>query len=274
MRIRIKHRIEQEYEAPPRSVMQMLRMSPRNHDGQHVASWRIDIDVDGRLRAGEDAYRNHIHSLAIDGPVNQFIIEIEGEVETTDLNGMVRGTVERFPLPVWLRESPLAVANEAIRSLAGDAITGGDDALDRAHRLADAVANAIAFDPLAGHESTPAADALDAKTGGARDLAHVLIAAARCSDIPARYVSGYRLLDDAKAPAAGMHAWAELAVDGYGWVAFDPSHKICPTEAYVRAAIGLDAQSGGPLRASRVGGAGETRREIILVTQAGRRPRN
>lgn len=274
MRIRIKHRIEQEYETAPRSVMQMLRLWPRNHDGQHVASWRIDIDVDGRLRAGEDAFRNHVHSLAIDGPVSQFVVDIEGEIETTDLNGMVRGTVERFPLPVWLRESPLAASSEAILALSAEAIAGADDPLDRAHRLADAVAEAVTFDPLAGHETTPAEDALEAKTGCARDLAHLLIAVARCADIPARYVSGYRFDEDVQEPAPRMHAWAELSVDGYGWVAFDPSYRICPTEAYIRSAIGLDAQSGGPLRTSRVGGAGETRREIIHVMQAGRRPRN
>lgn len=274
MRIRIKHRIEHEYEAAPRSVMQVLRMSPSDHDGQHVASWRIDIDVDGRLRAGEDAYRNHVHSLAVDGPVGNFVIEIEGEVETTDLNGMVRGTLERFPLTVWLRESRLANASEAIVALSAEALAGADDPLERAHRLAEAVGDAVAYDPQTGHETTPAADALEAKKGCARDMAHLLIATARCAGIPARYVSGYRIPEEPETPVAGMHAWAELAVEGFGWVAFDPSHRICPTEVYVRAAIGLDAESGGPLRTSRIGGAGETRREIITVTQAGRRTRN
>lgn len=273
MRIRIKHRIEQEYEVPPRSVMQVLRLSPRDHEGQHVASWRIDIDVDGRLRAGEDAYRNHVHSLAIDGPVDRFAIEVEGEVDTTDLNGMVRGTLERFPLPVWLRESPLAAPDEAILKLASTAIIGIGDPLDRAHRLAGAVAEAVTFDPEPGHETVTAADALEMGKASARDLAHLLVAAARCSGVPARYVSGYRLGDDEGATSAAMHAWAELAVDGYGWVAFDPSHRICPTDSYVRTATGLDAQGAGPLRTSRIGGAGETRREIIRVMQAGRRIR-
>lgn len=273
MRLRIKHRIEHEYETAPRSVMQVLRLSPSNHDGQHVASWRIDIDVDGRLRACEDAFRNHIHSLAIDGPVGKFAVEIEGEVETTDLNGVVRGTVERFPFQVWLRESPLAGASEAIIALSADAIAGGADPLERAHRLAEAVADAIRFDPRTGHETTLATDALEAKAGCARDLAHLLIAAARSAGMPARYVSGYRMAEDG-APADGMHAWAEIAVDGLGWIAFDPSHRICPTETYVRVAIGLDAQSAGHLRASRIGGAGEIRRESIRVIQAGKQPRN
>ena len=37
MRIRISHLTSYRYETPATSVIQMLRLPPRNHDGQYVA---------------------------------------------------------------------------------------------------------------------------------------------------------------------------------------------------------------------------------------------
>jgi transglutaminase-like putative cysteine protease len=63
-----------------------------------------------------------------------------------------------------------------------------------------------------------------------QDHAHVFIGAARLLGVPARYVSGYLLMDASTAQDAG-HAWAEAHVPGLGWVGFDPSNEICPDSA-------------------------------------------
>ena len=55
MRLRISHLTSYRYEAPAKSVIQMLRLTPRNHDGQYVVDWRIDVSADCRLDAQEDA---------------------------------------------------------------------------------------------------------------------------------------------------------------------------------------------------------------------------
>jgi len=54
------------------------------------------------------------------------------------------------------------------------------------------------------------------------------------------------------------HAWAEAWIDGIGWVAFDPAHGLCPDDAYVRVAVGLDFLAASPIRGVRYGGVGET----------------
>ena len=58
MRIRISHLIAYRYETPATSVIQMLRLTPRNHDGQYVARWRIDgfcsTDAHVRVAVGLD----------------------------------------------------------------------------------------------------------------------------------------------------------------------------------------------------------------------------
>ena len=36
------------------------------------------------------------------------------------------------------------------------------------------------------------------------------------------------------------HAWVELFINELGWVAFDPSHKKCIDEKYIRISAGFD----------------------------------
>jgi len=46
MRIRISHATTYAYDMPPTGVTQLLRLTPRDHDGQHVVAWRIDLSED------------------------------------------------------------------------------------------------------------------------------------------------------------------------------------------------------------------------------------
>src|SRR5260370_7957243 len=82
-------------------------MTPRNHDGQYVVNWRIDISADCRLDAQEDAFGNLTHTFNADGPLETLRLTVDGEVETQDTHGLVGGTVEHFPPRQFLRPPPL-----------------------------------------------------------------------------------------------------------------------------------------------------------------------
>ena len=68
MRIRISHETRYRYDAPINGVIQTLRLTPRNHDGQYVAHWRIDVSEDCRLDVHEDAFGNITHTFTAEGP--------------------------------------------------------------------------------------------------------------------------------------------------------------------------------------------------------------
>ena len=97
---------------------------------------------------------------------------------------------------------------------------------------------------------------LAAGVGVCQDHAHIFISAARACGIPARYITGYLLMDESH-PAEAHHAWAEAWIEGLGWVGFDVANCICPTEKYVRLAAALDAYYAAPVRGSRRGGDAE-----------------
>jgi transglutaminase-like putative cysteine protease len=83
--------------------------------------------------------------------------------------------------------------------------------------------------------------------------------------IPARYVSGYLMMNDRIDQEAG-HGWAEAHVDGLGWVGFDISNGICPDERYVRIATGRDYRDAAPVNGVSYG-AGESLLAVSLAVE-------
>src|SRR6202035_230040 len=257
MRLRIAHSSVYRYDPPAAGVVQVLRLTPRNHEGQYVERWRIDVAPDARLAAHEDAFGNITHVFTADGPLEELRVEVDGEVETQNANGVVRGTVERFPPSLFLRDTALTQADSAIRDFAQkirDA--SGSVVLAELHGLLDRLFEDIAGDSAAGDDAAStapanAAEAFSRKHGAPKDLAHIFIGAARTLGIPTRFVRGYFRKPDAAADTS--HAWAEAYVPDLGWVGFDPSNGCCPTDGHVRVAVGLDSLGAAAVRGTRLG---------------------
>jgi transglutaminase-like putative cysteine protease len=274
MRIHVSHETLYSYDAPPTGVIQTLRKTPRNHDGQFVIDWRIDVSEDCRLDVQEDAFGNIVHAFTADGPFTTLRVWVEGEVETQATHGIVQGAVERFPPSLYLRETALTRVDPAIVEFARAARQTGSDALALLHRLLERIRDEISYDTDPTHVGTTAAEAFALRRGVCQDLTHIFIAAARTLGVPARYIGGYfHRADGIKQQEAG-HAWAEAFVPELGWVAFDPANGICATEAHIRVAVGLDYLGAAPVRGTRYGGAGETLAVTVHVDQAAQQMQN
>jgi transglutaminase-like putative cysteine protease len=271
MRIHIAHTTAYSYDPPVNGVIQTLRLTPRNHEGQYVMRWRIEVSANCRLAQHEDAFGNVTHTFSTEGRLDALSVHVEGEVETQETAGVVRGAVERFPPSLFLRETPLAQADAAITAFAEqiEAESGGDR-LTLLHGLMAALQQDITFDTDPTHSATTAAEAFALKRGVCQDFAHVLIAACRTRGVPARYVSGHLRRTDGIVTQDAGHAWTEAFIPDLGWVAFDPTNGICATDAYVRVAVGLDYLSAAPVRGTRFGGGGETLTVEVHVDQASR----
>jgi transglutaminase-like putative cysteine protease len=268
MRIRISHDTTYTYGSPVKSAIQILRLTPRNHEGQFVARWKVDIDGEARVVRREDWYGNITHSLNVDGPVEEIGLRVSGEVETEDQAGLVRGTVERFPPGLFLRQTQLTAPDPAIVDFAASATAGPVGVLDKLHALMHALHDLVVFDPTATNVVTTAKEAFEAGHGVCQDFSHVFCAAARSLGIPARYVSGYLMRTGATEQDAS-HAWVEAYVQDLGWVSFDAANAICATDLYVRIAIGLDYLEAAPVRGSYYGAA-EERMEVRLKIDSAR----
>ena len=275
MRIRISHLTSYVYGTPATSVIQMLRLTPRNHDGQYVARWRIDVSIDCRLDHHEDAFGNLTHTFSTDGPFSDLAVMVEGEVETRDTQGIVRGTVERFPPSLYLRATALTTPDADICAFAAASRDAEDgNVLNLLHHMLERLHDDMVYDTDPTQVATTAVQAFALKRGVCQDLTHIFIAAARSLAIPARYVGGYFRRDDGVDEQGAGHAWAEAFVPKLGWVAFDPANGLCATDAHVRVAVGLDYLGAAPLRGTRYGGGGEVMSVKVRVDQASQQTQN
>jgi transglutaminase-like putative cysteine protease len=95
--------------------------------------------------------------------------------------------------------------------------------------------------------------------GSCRDLAVLLIEAARSLGFGARVVTGYlynRPADNRSKPAIGTgatHAWADIYVPGAGWTAYDPTNGTIGGSDLIRVAVTRDISQAVPIAGSFVG---------------------
>src|SRR5271168_2096945 len=183
MRIHVSHSFVYRDDPPASGVIQVLRLTPRNHEGQYVERWRIDVVPDARLAAHEDAFGNIAHVFTADGPLEELRVEVDGEVETQSTDGVVRGTVERFPPSLFLRDTALTQADSAIRDFAQKIRdTSGGVVLAELHGLFEDIADPTG-DAASAAAPTNAAEAFARKHGAPKDLAHIFIGAAHALGI-------------------------------------------------------------------------------------------
>jgi transglutaminase-like putative cysteine protease len=269
MRIKVRHETIYTYTPPVRSIVKMLRMTPRSCANQFVRSWRVEVDADAdaHLDKSEDAFGNTTHMVFIDSPVDHARVMIEGEVDTRDTGGILTGTYERQPVRLYLRETALTMATDAVKQLGREAATDpSGDMIASLHNLNLTIHDIMTFAVGTTTATTTADEALSVKSGICQDYAHIFVSAARSLGVPARYVSGYCLQTDAIDQEAG-HAWAEAWLDRLGWVGFDPTQGACVNDRYVRVAVGSDSNEAAPVRGARIGGASEALTGVIQVSR-------
>lgn len=258
MRLRIRHETTYSYDRPVRRATELLRLTPRGHDGQYVVNWRIDVSADCRLYASRDPFGNQVHHFTVEGPLDSLSIIGEGTVETTETHGVLSGQYERFPPVLFLRATDLTRADSALRDFAEPFRSGIEgNRVDLMHRIMDTIRGRMAFRIDETDSGTTAASAFDQRSGVCQDFAHIFIVVCRHLGIPARYVGGYMFHGDGTDAHAAGHAWAEALVEDLGWVGFDPTNGVSPTEKYVRVANGLDYLAAAPVRGTHYGGGGE-----------------
>lgn len=264
MRLKISHRTEYRYDFPIQYGLQRLRLVPQAGPTQTVVSWDLAIDGAREEVRFIDHFGNDTRLVSMEGEPRVVAVEARGVVDTRNTNGVTGQHLGFTPLWLFQQPTPLTAPGDRVRALAGN-VAGGND-IERLHTLMAAIAAQVAFLPGSTDTATSAEAALEQRSGVCQDHAHIFIAAARLIGFPARYVSGYLMLD-ATTEQAASHAWAEAFVDALGWLAFDVANHISPDERYVRLAVGRDYRDATPVSGIRLGQALEQLAVRITVEQ-------
>jgi len=264
MRLTIEHTTRYGFEAEVPYGLLQVRKTPKTSSPQAIVAW--ETAVEGGVKESEftDHHGNQVELFSYQWNTDAVAVRSAGTVDVTDTQGVVGPGKTRAPTWLYLWHTPRTTARAGVRALMRDA--EGEDMLARFHALSSVIRDAVSYKVGASEPDWTAEQAIEAGAGVCQDHTHIFLACARAWDVPARYVSGYLMLNDTTVQDA-MHAWAEVFLDGLGWVGFDVSNGISPDARYVRVATGLDYGDAAPVIGTRVGGGTETLDVSIRVAE-------
>ena len=255
MKLSIRHQTHYKFDAPSGFALQRLQLCPVNSNSQKVHSWNIEIEGAVKQLEYINAFGNHNQLNKIDTDSTEVIISVEGEVETYDIAG-VDSSDTNFPMWIYLQSTPATKVGKGLRVICNQ-YKANSDTLLVFHEIMGRLRSEVPYEIGATDVTTTAEESWAIRKGVCQDHSHLMIAVARELGFPARYVSGYLLMDGIVDQSA-THAWCEVYIQDLGWVGFDVSNGISPDERYVKIATGRDYSDAAPVMGIRYGDAKET----------------
>ena len=250
MRARLTHTFDYHYSAPVFLGPHRFCLKPRGHGFQRLLHFHLAISPDPSLlyplvaASGDEILR-----ARFEGSTDHFRVQAISDVETTPppalttcledqepllpypvghLNGDLLGSLEG-----WL---PNGQHDPAAVDLAQEALMGSDQrGLMFLEQLVEIIKDRVKYTQRHVGPAWPAGRTLKERVGSCRDMAMLMIETCRCVGLPARFVSGYHLVEPAP-KQYDLHAWAEVYLPGAGWRGFDPSGKGSIDDRYITLA--------------------------------------
>ncbi len=266
MQLSISHKTHYTFKTPPAYGLQQLRLTPKNGNGQSITEWSLSVEGGEKQASYSDENNNKVHLITLEPGSRGVTIISEGVLDSKDNGGIIGPHGGFAPLWYFLKTTPLTLPGLHVDNLMKG--FGPDDTGDIGafHALSAQILGLVAYETGETDAMTTAEGAMALGRGVCQDHAHIFIAASRKMGAPARYVSGYLMMND-RVDQDATHAWAEVWIDGIGWTGFDVSNGISPDARYVRVATGLDYGQAAPISGITFGGDGESVHVDVHVQQ-------
>ena len=271
MRVLVEHKTRLDYDADVSEGVMDVRLGPVTDGHQRWERHDLRVAPSGAIRRYVDGFGNEAHLITI--PRAHTFVEVvaSGIVETLIPNPFTPptappralSTAERFD---YLRPTRLVAIGDDVRALAAPHTPASpEDAFQSVTALNTLIYEGFDYEKDVTTVGTTVPEVLTCRRGVCQDFAHVLLALCRALEIPARYVSGYLVMDSA-APASpdspsrgagASHAWVDAWTPTHGWRGFDPTNNVLASERHVKMAIGRDYADVPPNRGVFRGSAEE-----------------
>jgi len=273
---KIVHRTTYKYKYPVSVGNHVACLTPRSLLSHRLAKCELHIQpTPATITERVDYFGNTLSFFTVQEPHKQLVVEARSEV-------MMENNAAVFPLGSLPWE-------EAVRSLSKDHNPEGleayqfrfesprirlraefaDYALESFTRrrplreglldLTQRIHKDFRFDSGVTTVRTTTEEVFRKRRGVCQDFAHFQIACLRSLNLSARYVSGYlRTYPPPGQPrlvgADASHAWVSAYCPGTGWLDFDPTNNLIPSNGHVTLAWGRDYGDVSPLRGLILGG--------------------
>ncbi|MEQ8672518.1 MAG: transglutaminase family protein [Aggregatilineales bacterium] len=260
----VLHKTRFFYSEPISESFMEVYMHPRNDATQRCMTFGLTLQPKAAVFEYVDYHGNTVHHFDIPQFHNSLSITAESTVEITEAPPLP----DNLPQESWaqldadidegdfwemLSQSRFTEPTPLLLQLAQDLnlTARRGDPLSLAREINTALYDTFAYAPNSTKVDSPIDDALQARQGVCQDFSHIMLALLRNIHMPARYVSGYIIPNEAyddRSPEHASHAWVEVYLPGLDWVAFDPTNNLVGNSRHVCVACGRDYMDVSPTK--------------------------
>ena len=266
MRLSIRHTTRYRFKEEVRYGAQQLRLTPKTTQGQTIVDWHMDYEGAHEELSYDDQNFNTVTLVTVEEGAKEVVVNCNGTVDTHDHAGVIGQHSGHLPLWAFLGQTRLTKPGPKVRQIIAGVERSEEGIVESLHNLSAAIRDAVDYGGGSTSVRTTAEEAAAVGKGVCQDHAHIFISAARSIGIPARYVSGYLMMND-RVEQEATHAWAEAHVQNLGWVGFDISNQISPDPRYVRVATGRDYRDAAPITGISFGSQAQELSVSLAVEQ-------
>ncbi|MDN4503492.1 transglutaminase family protein [Alteromonadaceae bacterium BrNp21-10] len=277
MKYQIKHVTTYKYVDKVTLSQNHARLIPQTNENQRCLNYRIEISPAADFQAEyHDYFSNQVTVFEVPTLHDEMKVTAISEVEILYRQPpelflqqltweSVRDQLRTPQNQQQIRAAEFTLPslhtghNAEIQAYALQSFTPDRAIVDACLDLMSRIFHEFKFDPSFSTISTPVTEIFKHKRGVCQDYSHFALACLHSIGLAARYMSGYIETIPPKgqiklAGADATHAWFAVYVPGTGWMEFDPTNNIQPSDQHVTLASGRDFADITPLKGVMFGG--------------------
>ncbi|HTQ04155.1 MAG TPA: transglutaminase family protein [Polyangiaceae bacterium] len=277
---RVSHLTSYRYAQAVSICHNEARLTPRTTSHQRLLRSQLLVEpVVATHDRGVDYFGNGVHWFSLQEAHTHLDVTAVSEVDVTPfqapalaLSGaweQVRDRVcedrsaEGLTAYEFVFESPHVRFDTDLVAYAQPSFPRGRPLLEAVLDLTKRIHKEFQYQPGSTTVATPLREVLRARRGVCQDFAHLQIGMLRSLGLSARYVSGYvynqpREGEKKLTGADASHAWVGVYCPDFGYVDFDPTNGVIPSDEHVTLAWGRDFSDASPLKGVILGGGEHT----------------
>lgn len=271
MNYKITHNTHYSYNNFVNLCYNEARLTPRSFTRQVCNHSKLIVEPDpSGYRERKDFFGNTVCFFSIQRPHQELSVIVTSEVEVYASNfqlDLVNGfewedvhdqlhidvNEEILEMRQYILESPMIPELPELRTYAKTSFTPDRSLLESVAELTERLYTEFEYDTNFTSVATPLKEVMEHRRGVCQDFAHLGIGCVRSMGLAARYVSGYieTVTDSDQEQLVGSgasHAWFSVYFPEIGWIDFDPTNNVMPTDRHITVAWGRDYSDVTPLK--------------------------
>ena len=271
MEYQITHITEYEYFQPIAICHNIAKLLIRNTSDQQSIKTTININPEpDRISEYVDFFGNKVLYFAIQQEHKKLTVSIQSIIEKTvsspiqvniysdlawnEIHALLLDvTPEHIEAKQFISETDYTKTSSEIHEYALKSFINGRSFFESTKELMQRIYTDFEFKPGSTNVTTPLIEVMKERKGVCQDFAHLSIACIRSVGLPARYVSGYieTAAPEGKEKLFGVdasHAWFSIYIPNTGWIDFDPTNNIIPSQQHITIGWGRDYADITPLK--------------------------